>query len=122
VAALQAKGIFVSLFLDPERKQLEAAKKTGCDAVELHTGTYASGTTDKKRAGELVKLTQAGKLITELGLRLHAGHGLTYHNVLPVARIPDMFELNIGHSIIARALMVGMKDAVAEMKRRINSE
>jgi len=122
VARLQAKGIFVSLFLDPDTEQLEAAKTIGANAVELHTGTYALAPNDKTRSAELVKLTQAGKLITELGLRLHAGHGLTYHNVLPIARVPDMFELNIGHSIIARAIMVGMKDAVAEMKRLMNSK
>ena len=116
VARLQDKGIFVSLFLDPDPPQLEAAKAIGADAVELHTGTYSLATNDTARAAELVKLTKAGKLITELGLRLHAGHGLTYHNVLPIANIPQMFELNIGHSIIARAVMVGMKDAVAEMK------
>ena len=117
VARLQDKGIFVSLFLDPDFEQLDAAKASGADAVELHTGTYALAPNDKTRAAELVKLTNAGKHITELGLRLHAGHGLTYHNVLPVARIPNMFELNIGHSIIARAVLVGMKEAVAEMKR-----
>ena len=121
VARLKNKGIFVSLFLDPEVGQIEAAKKTDCDAIELHTGTYALATSDQKRDEELIKLTNAGKLITKLGLRLHAGHGLTYHNVIPIARIPEMFELNIGHSIVARALMVGMKDAVAEMKRLINS-
>lgn len=121
VSRLKGKGIFVSLFLDPEVDQLEAAKETGCDAVELHTGTYALATNDQARGEELVKLTHAGKLITKLGMRLHAGHGLTYHNVIPIASIPDMFELNIGHSIIARAVMVGMKEAVAEMKRLINT-
>ena len=121
VARLQDRGIFVSLFLDPDPPQLEAAKAVGANAVELHTGTYALAIGDTARRAELVKLTQAGKLITDLGLRLHAGHGLTYHNVLPIARIPNMFELNIGHSIIARAIMIGMKDAVAEMKRLMNS-
>jgi len=121
VARLQGKGIFVSLFLDPVAEQLEAAKKTDCDAVELHTGSYALAANEHDRGEELVKLTNAGKLITKLGMRLHAGHGLTYHNVIPIARIPDMFELNIGHSIIARAVMVGMKEAVAEMKRLITS-
>jgi pyridoxine 5-phosphate synthase len=120
VARLQDRGIFVSLFLDPDLEQLDAAKTVQADAVELHTGTYALAPNDKARAAELVKLTNAGKHITALGLRLHAGHGLTYHNVRPIARIPDMFELNIGHSIIARAVMVGMKEAVAEMKRVMN--
>jgi len=122
VARLQEKGIFVSLFLDPEPPQLEAAKKIGANAVELHTGAYARAADDQARSVELVKLVKAGQHCSELGLRLHAGHGLTYHNVLPVACIPRMFELNIGHSIIARAVLVGMKDAVAEMKRLINTE
>ncbi|MDR1384413.1 MAG: pyridoxine 5'-phosphate synthase [Planctomycetaceae bacterium] len=120
VEKLKSKGIFVSLFLDPDLKQIEAGKETDADAVELHTGTYSLATTSVNRDAELVKLTNAGKLVTQLGFRLHGGHGLTYHNVIPVAHIPNMFELNIGHSIIARALMVGLKDAVAEMKRIIN--
>jgi len=121
VKRLQDRGIVVSLFLDPEPKQIEAGFKTGCDAIELHTGCYALADTEKKRNIELQRLLTAGKIIHSAGTRLHAGHGLTYHNVLPIASIPHMLELNIGHSIVARALMVGMKEAVAEMKRLLNS-
>jgi pyridoxine 5-phosphate synthase len=122
VRRLQDKGIAVSLFLDPDLPQIEAGMKTNCDAIELHTGTFASAhLTEMNRSGqssgeELQRLTQAGRLINDAGLRLHAGHGLTYHNVFPVAAIPQMRELNIGHSIIARALYVGLTQAVREMK------
>lgn len=119
VKTLQDAGIFVSLFLDPEISQIEAAHKMGAEAVELHTGTYALATTDTDREKELEKLRVASKLICELGMRLHAGHGLTYYNVRPIAHIDQMFELNIGHSIIARAVLVGMTRAVADMKQLI---
>ncbi len=117
VAKLKDRGVFVSLFLDPDPKQLDAGFKAGCDAVEIHTGTYADAPTDKARNAELARIAEAGKLIVSAGCRLHAGHGLTYHNVQPIAGIPRMHELNIGHSIVSRALMIGLKDAVAEMKR-----
>ena len=120
VRRLQDKGIAVSLFLDPDPKQIESGIKTGCDAIELHTGCYALAETEKKRSAELQRIQHAGKMIHTSGVRLHAGHGLTYHNVLPIASIPNMLELNIGHSIVARALMVGMEDAVAEMKQLLN--
>lgn len=116
IETLQNKGIFVSLFLDPDPKQLEAAKKLGAEAVELHTGTWANAMNASAQKAELSKLTAAGRLVSELGLRLHAGHGLTYHNVRPVANIANMFELNIGHSIIARALLTGLQTAVRQMK------
>ena len=121
VKRLQDRGIFVSLFLDPDPKQIETGFKTGCDAIELHTGCYALADTEKKRNAELQRILTAGKIIHAAGIRLHAGHGLTYHNVLPIASVPHMLELNIGHSIIARALMIGMKEAVAEMKRLVNT-
>jgi pyridoxine 5-phosphate synthase len=117
VKRLQDRGIVVSLFLDPDIKQIEAGFKTGCDAVEIHTGCFALAKTEKERNAELQRIQNAGTMIQSAGMRLHAGHGLTYHNVLPIASIPNMLELNIGHSIVARALMVGMKEAVAEMKR-----
>ena len=126
VKRLQDRGIFVSLFLDPDPKQIEAGFKTGCDAIEIHTGCYAiatllpGNTGEKKRNAELQRILTAGKVIHSAGVRLHAGHGLTYHNVLPIASVPHMLELNIGHSIVARALMVGMQEAVAEMKRLMN--
>lgn len=114
---LHEKGIFVSLFLDPDFRQIEKAKEIGSDAVELHTGTYSNAPTPALQQAEWGKLVSAGKMITDFDMRLHAGHGLTYHNVKPVAAIPNMFELNIGHSIIARALMIGLTQAVAEMKK-----
>ena len=120
VGQLQEKGVFVSLFLDPVAEQIEAAKKLGANAVELHTGAYANAVTDAARRAELAQLIEAGKRISDLGMRLHAGHGLTYHNVRPVAAIPKMFELNIGHSIIARALLTGLTAAVTEMKKIVN--
>ena len=122
VKRLQARGVVVSLFLDPDPAQIDAAKKMGAEAVELHTGAYANATSAELRRAELEKLIRSGRQIVELGMKLHAGHGLTYHNVRPVARISGMAELNIGHSIIARALFVGLTSAVAEMKKIINEE
>jgi pyridoxine 5-phosphate synthase len=121
VKRLQDRDIVVSLFLDPDPKQIEAGIQTGCEAIEIHTGCYALAEKERKRNAELHRIHIAGKMIHSAGLRLHAGHGLTYHNVLPIASVPHMLELNIGHSIIARALMVGMKEAVAEMKRLMDS-
>ncbi|TWU03121.1 pyridoxine 5'-phosphate synthase [Neorhodopirellula pilleata] len=116
VARIRDAGILTSLFLDPEPKQIDAAIAMGVDAVELHTGPYAVA--DRHRVDtELQRLTQVGHQITAAGLRLHAGHGLTYHNVRAVAVIEGIAELNIGHSIVSRAVMVGMKEAVAEMRR-----
>lgn len=115
VHQLQDQGIEVSLFIDPDIGQIDAAAKTGAQAVELHTGSYANAASSQV-ADQLHTIKQAGIHATALELRLNAGHGLTYRNVLPIAAIPDMEELNIGHSIIARALMTGMQDAVAQMK------
>jgi len=115
VAKLQEAGIEVSLFLDPDPKQLEAAVKLGVTAVELHTGKYALAK-GKARQQELSALIGAGKQIVDSGMRLHAGHGLNYQNVRPVATIDQMFELNIGHAIISRAVLVGLERAVREMK------
>ena len=120
VKRLQDRGISVSLFLDPDLKQIDAGIQTGCDAIELHTGCYALAETEKRRSTELQRILMSGDRIHTAGIRLHAGHGLTYHNVLPIASVPNMLELNIGHSIIARALMVGMTAAVAEMKQLLN--
>ena len=119
---LHEKDIFVSLFLDPDLRQIEMAQKIGADAVELHTGTYSNAPTPTLQQIEWQKLVSAGKMISDFGMRLHAGHGLTYHNVKPVANIPEMFELNIGHSIIARAFMTGLTAAVAEMKKLITEK
>jgi pyridoxine 5-phosphate synthase len=120
IQRLKVAGISVSLFLDPEQRQIELAKQLGADAVELHTGRYALARGPAQHE-QLVALTNAGRLISELGMHLHAGHGLNYHNVLPVAQIAKMRELNIGHSIISRAVLVGMERAVREMKQLIVS-
>ncbi len=111
-------GISVSLFLDPEPSQIDMAAKLKVDAVELHTGQYAL-TSGKDQQQELARLSLAGEQIHKAGMQLLAGHGLTYTNVQPIAQIPEMAELNIGHSIVSRAVFVGFRDAVAEMKRLI---
>jgi pyridoxine 5-phosphate synthase len=118
IERLKAAGISISLFLDPDPRQIELAKTLGADAVELHTGQYALAKGPAQHE-QLVALTTAGKQIVDLGMHLHAGHGLNYHNVVPVARIPQMRELNIGHSIVSRAVLVGLERAVGEMKRLI---
>lgn len=108
----------VSLFIDPDVRQVEKSAELGAAAVELHTGTYALA--NQHSVGhELDRLIEAGRRAVELGLRLHAGHGLNYLNVTPVAAIPGMKELNIGHSIVSRAVFTGFVEAVAEMKRLI---
>lgn len=115
VTRLRQAGIVVSLFLDPDADQIDAAHEMGAEAVELHTGQYALATAAARDA-ELQKLAIAGQRIRNHGMLLHAGHGLTYNNVQPVAALAGMRELNIGHSIIARAIMVGLQDAVRDMK------
>ncbi|MGY8769593.1 MAG: pyridoxine 5'-phosphate synthase [Pirellulales bacterium] len=117
---LKEQGVLVSLFLDPSAEQINLAKQLGADAVELHTGQYALCRGEQQHA-ELVKITEAAKLIRERGMTLLAGHGLTYSNVQPIAGIPDMNELNIGHSIVSRAIMVGFEKAVADMKQLVTS-
>lgn len=116
VARLKDAGILTSLFIDPDLHQIEAAAKLQVDAVELHTGPYALARRDAQTV-ELARLSDAGRATTAAGMRLHAGHGLNYTNVRAVAAIPEVAELNIGHSIISRAVMVGMKEAVSEMRR-----
>jgi len=118
VKRLADAGIEVSMFLDPDPKQIELAETIGAHAVELHTGQYAIAK-DGARTKELLKLVKAGKDIRDRGLILHAGHGLTYQNVKPVAEIEGMQELNIGHSIVSRAIFVGMREAVRSMKALI---
>jgi pyridoxine 5-phosphate synthase len=113
VGALSEAGIRVSLFIDPDPAQLRAAAAIGAPVVELHTGSYADG-----RAGELDRLRAAAALTRELGLECHAGHGLTFENVAPVAALPEVVELNIGHFLIGEAIFVGLlAEAVREMKR-----
>lgn len=120
VDRLQAAGIEVSLFIDPDIAQIEATRTLGVRAVELHTGGYADATSEAEQQIELEKLRVAGAATIERGMLLHMGHGLTYRNVIPVARIEHVSELNIGHSIISRAVLVGMERAVREMKELIN--
>lgn len=116
VAMCRDAGFEVSLFIDPDPHQVDASLRAGAHAVELHTGRYADATSPAAQARELGALTLAGARAVECGLHLHAGHGLNYQNVGPVALIDDMLELNIGHSIIARAVMVGLETAVREMR------
>lgn len=116
---LKSAGIEVSLFIDPDPRQIEMARTLEVDAVELHTGRYADATTDSARERELDQLVSATACGVDQDVLVHMGHGLTYRNVIPVAEIPDVSELNIGHSIVARALMVGFEEAVREMKSLI---
>ncbi|WP_457567516.1 pyridoxine 5'-phosphate synthase [Desulfurobacterium sp.] len=120
VGRLKSAGIVVNLFIDPEKSQIEAAAEVGADAVELHTGEYANAKNEAEIEKELHRLKVAAKHARELGLKVYAGHGLTYKNVKPVAEIEEIEELNIGHSIVANAVLKGLSDAVKEMKRLIN--
>ncbi len=119
VSRLQDAGIPVFLFLDPEPLQLDAARAVGARGFEIHTGTYCDAVAEGAVARELERVRRAAVHGRELGLEVHAGHGLDYQNVAPIAAIPDVVELNIGHSIVARAVLVGMERAVAEMVSRI---
>lgn len=113
---LEAAGIRVSLFIDPDPRQLEASREAGAPVVELHTGAYAEAH-GAEQAKALARIVEAARIGNGLGLRIHAGHGLHYHNVTAVAAIAEIVELNIGHAIIARAVFAGLPDAVREMKR-----
>ncbi|MDP9129260.1 MAG: pyridoxine 5'-phosphate synthase [Candidatus Binatota bacterium] len=115
VARLQGRGILVALFIDPVKEQIECARETGAHGIEIHTGSYCNRT-GAKRERQLRKIIAGAQLAKRLGLEVHGGHGLDYENVRPIAAIPEMVELNIGHSIIARAVLVGMQQAVGEMK------
>jgi len=115
VTALAASGIRVSLFIDPDPAQIEAARRAAAPVIELHTGAYA-GAAGAARAREFERLRGAAKLAASLGLTVNAGHGLNYHNVEPVAGIAEIIELNIGHSIIARSVVDGLAKAVRDMK------
>lgn len=119
VARCRAGGVSVSLFLDPDPAQIAAGAALGIDAVELHTGRYADASEGPQRQFELEALAEAGRAVVAAGLALHAGHGLTLQNVQPVAALPRMVELNIGHSIVSRAVMIGMDRAVREMRQAI---
>lgn len=114
-------GIRVSLFIDTEPEQLEAAARAGAPVIEIHTGHYANATTDSQRAQELERIQRAAKIASSLGLQVNAGHGLDYHNVYRIAAIPGIEELNIGHAVVAHALFVGWERAVREMKNAITA-
>lgn len=116
IERLQAAGIRVSLFIDPEREQILASAALGVEFVEFHTGRYANAAGEADRIAELQKLKVAVREAREAGLRANAGHGLNYRNVRPIAAIDGIEELNIGHSIVARAVLVGIDRAVSEMK------
>ncbi|MGI9331231.1 MAG: pyridoxine 5'-phosphate synthase [Gammaproteobacteria bacterium] len=116
-AELARHGIRASLFVDPDPAQLDAAAEAGAPVVELHTGGYADATDSAEQARELERVVQAARHADRIGLTVHAGHGLHYHNVQAVAAIAQLIELNIGHAIIARAVIDGMDRAVADMKR-----
>lgn len=114
---LAGAGITVSLFIDPDNQQIEAAADCGTPVVELHTGRYAEAQTEKARQHELNIISKAARHAHDLGLQVNAGHGLHYHNTEAIAAIPQLVELNIGHAIIARSLFTGLKQAVSEMKQ-----
>ncbi len=118
-ARLADAGVRVSLFIDPDPDQLEAAREVGAPVVEIHTGRYADSRDPAEQAAELERIRRALRLGLDLGLQVNAGHGLDYHNVKAVAAIRGVSELNIGHSIVARALFSGLDQAVRDMKRVI---
>ena len=119
VARLEDRGIHVALFIDPVAAQIECAKEVGAHAIEIHTGSYCNAT-GARREKQRRAIAAAAKLAHSLGLEVHGGHGLDYDNVTPIAKLPEMVELNIGHSIIARAVIVGIEQAVREMKQLLN--
>lgn len=121
VARLSAEGILVSLFIDPDKRQIDAALAAGATFIELHTGVYAEAFTIETQQMELQRITEAANYAVSLGLKVNAGHGLTYHNVQAIAALPQLYELNIGHAIIGQAVMSGLPQAVAQMKRLIRT-
>ncbi|MDE2058425.1 MAG: pyridoxine 5'-phosphate synthase [candidate division NC10 bacterium] len=122
VRRLREGGIIVSLFIDPEHSQVSAAARAGADFVELHTGSYAEARGHKAQQAELTRLIQSATAGRELGLRVNAGHGLDYRNVGSIAAIPEVEELSIGHSIMAKAILVGLERAVREMLSAMDTD
>jgi pyridoxine 5-phosphate synthase len=116
---LQDAGVRVSLFIGPVRKTIDQARALGVPAIEIHTGTYANASSELRRAKALNELRRAAAHAKDLGLAVHAGHGLTYQNVEPVAAIPEIEELNIGHSIVSNAVFWGLEEAVRRMRQLI---
>lgn len=119
IDALLAKKVEVSLFIDPVEDQVREAARLGAYAIEIHTGSYANAA-GKKKEKELSRIREAARLGRELGLRVHAGHGLNYENIFPLLAVPEIIEFNIGHSIVSRAMFVGIARAVQEMKKIIH--
>lgn len=115
IAPLLNEGIIVSLFIDPEKKQVEASAKTGAQFIEMHTGAYSEAYGTDKEEAEFQKLKTSAKLAQDMGLNVNAGHGLNYENVHRMHEIPGLYELNIGHSIISRAVFTGLPEAVRKM-------
>jgi pyridoxine 5-phosphate synthase len=120
IARLKKAGVAVSLFVDPDPKQIRAAADAGADFVELHTGTYANCRDEERAGAEIKKLTATAELAHELGLRVNAGHGLNYQNTSGILVVPHLETLNTGHSIISRAVFVGLRQAVREMLALMN--
>ncbi len=120
VKRMHKKGILVSTFIAPDKEQIIASAQTGCDAIELHTGMYANAKSQRAIEKRLRELATAKNLATEHNLVVHAGHGLTYRNIAGVARIKGLCEFNIGHSIVARAMFAGIRQATAQMIRLID--
>ena len=117
VHRLQSHGTIVSLFIDADHNQIDAAKQSGAEYIEIHTGAYADAENDAAQQVELARIAEGARYAASIGLKVNAGHGLHYHNVKPIAAIPEFIELNIGHAIIARAAFDGLANAVADMKR-----
>ena len=115
-------GIRVSLFIDPDQKQLDAARAAGAPIVEIHTGKYADAASVPEQAHELARIQHAVAHADALGLQVNAGHGLNYHNVQPIVAIPKICELNIGHAIISEALFIGLEQAVKKMKALVTAQ
>lgn len=114
---LMDNGIIVSLFIDADNAQIDAAKQSGAEYIEIHTGQYAEAKNEKTQAHELAKLVKGIEYADSIGLKVNAGHGLHYHNVKPIAAIEQLIELNIGHAIIARAAFDGLATAVSDMRK-----
>lgn len=121
IQRLKTKNIPISLFIDPKVEAMKVAKEIGADFVEIHTGKYADSLTEAEQKEELKHIEEATRAAKVLGLKVNAGHGLDYKNVTAIAKIKDLVELNIGHSIVARAVFVGMEKAVSEMKELIDN-
>jgi len=115
--SLKEAGIEVSLFIDPDKNQIDAAVKAGAPVVELHTGCYAEAITLEQKNQELLRIKQAARYAHSAGLQVNAGHGLHFHNVEEICALPEIVELNIGHSIIAQALFSGLAQTVKELKQ-----